>query len=101
MSNEQKYISTPEYKQIVEAGKEQGINFLVPKYNCKHCHGTGWVGKKDGVPLACNCILPKLSSSTINTGDFHYQPRNRAEKRAQMKHDLKFIADVKKNWIDK
>lgn len=95
-----KFIPTPEYKQIVEAGKAQGVKFNEPNPKCKKCYGRGWVGKdsKTDTPLICNCIIPKSGISVPKQGDFHFRPRNRKEKRLQMKNDLAFIKNVKSSF---
>lgn len=97
-----KYIPTPEYKQIVETAKAQGQKVNEPNPQCKKCYGRGWVGKdsKTGTPLVCNCIIPKEGISVPKQGDFHFKPRNRAEKRWQMKNDLAFLKNVKNGFYD-
>lgn len=94
----QSAIMTPELKALYEAGKQLGVKFNTPIYNCKKCYGRGWIGKdsKTQEPIPCPCILPKETRDR-DIGAFHYKARNRAERRQQMKEDLKYWSKVYKN----
>lgn len=98
MAKEKLYIITPELKAILAAGVQLGVKFRDPNYNCKKCHGRGWVGKdsKTQEPIPCNCILPKETRDR-DIGAFHFKARNRAERRQQMKEDLKFWSKAYSN----
>lgn len=93
----ERVIVTPEYKALIKSALQLGIKLRAPKYNCPNCYGRGWIGKRMGTQevVPCSCILPKETDDR-DLGGFHFRARNRAERRKQMKEDLKYWSSVYK-----
>lgn len=86
-SVDKKHEESP-FEKIKNASVQYGLDIQDPKDNCKRCHGKGYIGmrvdpatnKSSGIPVACPCIYPKVSST------FEQKQRDSAQDIMQAKH---------------
>ena len=75
-------------EKIKYAAEKFGLSLNEVDPNCKKCHGRGYTGidVKTGVPIHCQCIIPKQMKRAI---DEQFIPQNRKTRRLSEKMSKK------------